>query len=160
MDPLQAFRLIDARLDEGVHQDQLSTLRQRLAGELLGSPALVNETLAAGFELVTHTAGATAGLDRAGLMAAAGRLGSVLMWAELTDLAVDREIVAGQGLLRTLAGTSLTTMTIALFVRYDDDARMTSEVAYMNPQSQATVPAGAGLPSREQLRDLLGYPKE
>ena len=49
-------------------------------------------------------------------------------------------------------------MTIALFARYDG-AQMTAEVAYMNPQSEGSVPADHGLPAAEQLRELLGYPK-
>ena len=108
MDPLQAFRLIDSRREQGLRRDQLMTLRRRLAGELLGDHRLVDETLAADFELVTHTEGKTAVLNRAALLTSVRRLGSgsALMWVELADLAVDNDVIAGQGLLRTLAGTS------------------------------------------------------
>ena len=159
MDPLQAFRVIDARLDRGLHHDQLTTLRQRLAGELLGSPDLVDETLGPDFELVTHAQGTTAVLDRASAIAATGRLRSVLVWGVIADLVADETAIAGHGLLRTLAGTSLTTMTIAHFARFDGK-RMTSEVVYLDAPSRATVADDVGLPPREQLRDLLGYRRD
>ncbi len=159
LDPLQAFRLIDARREDSPHRDQLTTLRQRGAGELLSAPDLVDETLGADFELVTHTGGASAVLDRAGAIAATARLGPVLVWGVIADLVADDAGIAMHGLLRTLAGTSLTTMTIAYFARFDGK-QMTSEVVYLDAPSQATVADDVGLPPREQLRDLLGYRRD
>lgn len=158
-DLLQAFRLIDARLDTSAYREQLATLRRRLAGELFGAPELVDATLAAGFELVTHMQGWTAVLDRDAVLASARGQGAAVVWVELADLAVDRKVVAGHGVLRTMLGSSLTTAPLAFFIRFDGGL-MSSEALYLDVASETATPPDAGIPPRGHLRDLLGYPEE
>jgi hypothetical protein len=155
VDPLQAFRVIDARLGPSAHRERLMTLRKRLAGELLGAPELVDATLAADFELVTHAQGITVVLDRSAVIASARGQGAAVMWLELADLAADHGVVAGHGVLRTLLGSLLTTAPLAFFIRFDG-AAMSSEVLYLDAASETAAPPEAGIPSRELLRDLLG----
>jgi hypothetical protein len=155
VDPLQAFRLIDAKLDRDTHREQLTALRRRLAGELLGAAELVEATLAADFELVTHAQGRTTALNRDAVIASARGQGTAVIWVELADLAVEHGVVGGHGVLRTMAGSLLTTAPLAFFTRFDGRL-MTSEVLYLDVASETPVPPEAGVPSRERMRDLLG----
>jgi cytochrome P450 family 142 subfamily A polypeptide 1 len=168
-DPLQAFRLIDARRDTCVRRDQLLALRKRLAGELLGEPGLVAATLTADFQLTLHGPDHTMALDRAAIVASAARPGRVLTWLELAELAVDYRagdygtrdlgagdhgLIAGHGVMRTAFGTSLTTAPISFFIRLDG-ALMTAETVFLGVSSETALADGAVLPAREQLRAFL-----
>jgi hypothetical protein len=171
---LQAFRLIDLRIAEGAHRDQLQSLKNRLAGELLGDADLVAETLAPDFELVTHVSGVTAVTGRDAIIAGIQGLGQAnagtLMWIELDALVCDRDAIAGHGALQTLGpdvddahpatsanpqGLRLTTMPLALFLRFDGNL-MSSEVIYLDPAAtRIEALTHASTPSPERLRDVL-----
>jgi hypothetical protein len=156
LDPLGVFQLIDAKLKTSPHREQLSVLRRRLAGEVAGVPELVDETLAPGFTLVMQAGGARRVLGRDAVIAAARGSAAGLSWAEADDLVVDDGVIAGHGRLCTLAGTSVSSAPFAFFITFDGKL-MTSEVLYLEAASQADAPDDA-LPTRERLRELLGYP--
>jgi hypothetical protein len=167
-DLLQAFRVIDDALGASACRGGLLAFRERLAGELLGEAERVATALGPGFELVTHAHGATTVTSRDAVIASIRALGETgaVIWAELDDLAADRGVVAGHGLLRTLTvaadggsegpGRSrLTTVPFAFFIRFDGEL-MSSEVLYMDAAASQTIMLrDATMPSRERLRHLV-----
>jgi hypothetical protein len=176
---LQAFRLIDDRLAAGAVSGPLLSLRRRLAGELLGDPELVSSTLAENFELGTHAGAALTVSGRQAVIASVERMADpaarVLMWVKFDDLLSDRDAIAVQGDLLTIRsvaargpettvggqpGLSLTSMPIALFLRFRGDL-MTSETIYLNSaaSTSSTLP-NQPMPSAERLRAILGIPAQ
>src|SRR5262245_27334149 len=149
-DVLRAFRLIDRRLataPDSWSPRLLRPLRDRLAGELIGDADRVGRTLGPAFTLVTHAGGTSTTTDRAGIVETIRRQGqakgAAMTWLRLADLVVDRDTIAGQGVLRTLlagplaarqgwrdvapADRCLTTIPIAFFLRFADGL-MVSEI--------------------------------
>jgi hypothetical protein len=86
-------------------------------------------------------------------------------------LVCDRHAIAGHGVLQTLGpdvdaadpttapnpqGLRLTTMPLALFLRFDGNL-MTSEVIYLDPAAtRSKALTHASTPSPERLRGILG----
>jgi hypothetical protein len=156
---LQAFRVIEEHLVRGAPAPPLRTLRERLAGELLGDDRRVAATLAPDFALVTHTGGTATTVAGRDMVDGIGRQGNagVMLWIGLDDLVVDSDVAAGDGLLHTFRTDpcSLTTFPIAFFIRYADGL-MASEVAFMDVSAAVTTPIPAGTkPSVDRLRLLL-----
>jgi hypothetical protein len=154
---LQAFRLIDARIDRS---GSLAVLRERLAGELLGDADRVAATLAPDFELVSHTGGPAATVPASSIIESIRRQGEsgALMWVELDHLLAEADLVAGEGVLRTYRSDegTVTSFPLALFVRVPGD-RMAHEVAYMRMDAAETVEVAAGaMPPADRLRSILG----
>jgi hypothetical protein len=165
LDELQAFRLIDSLLAAGPSRPSLHTLRNRLAGELLGDADRVASTLAVDFELRTVTSGSSTTADRQALIESVRRQGEgdAAMWMELEDLVVEETAIAGQGALNMLRpapaevepSAYVTSIPLAFFLRFDG-ALMTSEVIFMeSPHPEATVLRTGPRRSREQLRAML-----
>jgi hypothetical protein len=158
---LQAFRVIGDRLDGGEPAPPLLTLRERLAGELLGDGQRVAATLAPAFSLVTHTGGPPSTIAGRVMVDGISRQGNagVMLWAELDDLLVETEVAAGDGLLHTFHPEpgSITSYPFAFFIHYAGDL-MESEVAFLDASAAVTtsLPHGAR-PSVEHLRSLLDF---
>jgi hypothetical protein len=158
---LQAFRMIAGRLEGDTPAAPLRTLRERLAGELLGDEQRVAATLDPAFTLVTHTGGpssTTSGPDMVDGIKRQGEIG-VMLWVSLDELVVDTDVVAGEGLLHTFhTDTSfLTTFPLAFFIRFTVDGLMASEVAFMDVAAAVTTALPNVTPSFERLRSLLDF---
>jgi hypothetical protein len=152
---IQAFKHIDAlRVDEPL----LDVLHRRLIAELFGDGDSVAAILEPDFKLVVHSAGNTSTLpaDTVAAGVQAQRSAGTLLWTEFDELVVDGQLVAGSGTFCTLkiAGHSLTTMPVAIFLRFTA-SRMASELAYMGGHSAATAVAPDDMPSIERLRAQL-----
>jgi hypothetical protein len=163
-DVLQAFHLIDRRLAAAPAPDALRLLRQRLGGELIGDADRVAATLAPAFTLVTHAGGTVTTTDRAALVETVRRQGrshgAVMTWIQLADLLVDRDAIAGHGVVRTLlaatmtgpgwpdldpADRCLTTIPLAFFIRFAAGL-MVSEEIYLDAgaSERAVLRQGSG----------------
>jgi hypothetical protein len=159
---LQAFRMIAERLAGDAPAAPLHTLRERLAGELLGDDQRVAATLDPAFTLVTHTGGpssTTSGPDMVDGIKRQGEIG-VMLWVSLDDLVVDADVVAGDGLLHTFRTdtSSLTTFPLAFFIRFTVDGLMASEAAFMDVAAAVTTSLpNVATPSFERLRSLLDF---
>lgn len=158
---LQAFRMIAGRLEGDTPAAPLRTLRERLAGELLGDEQRVAATLDPAFTLVTHTGGpssTTSGPDMVDGIKRQGEIG-VMLWVSLDHLVVNTDVVAGEGLLHTFhTDTSfLTTFPLAFFIRFTIDGLMASEVAFMDVAAAVTTALPNVTPSLERLRSLLDF---
>jgi hypothetical protein len=140
----------------------LLTLRERLAGELLGDDQRVAATLAPAFTLVTHTGGTTSTISGRDMVDGIRRQGQtgVMLWVQLDDLAVGSDVVAGNGLLHTFRPdtSALTTLPLAFFIRYAGDGLMTSEVIFMDLSASSTTPIPSDTaPSIGHFRTLLDF---
>jgi hypothetical protein len=157
---LQAFQVIDGRIEEGARLAPLSSLRERLAGELFGDAERVAATLASDFVLVTHTGGPPTTLAGRDMVAGIGRQGEAgaMLWTELDDLVVEPHVVGGSGLLHTFRPdpASVTSFPFAFFIHFMGGL-MTSEVAFMEVSTAVTTPLAAGArPSLEGFESLVG----
>jgi hypothetical protein len=162
---LQAFQVIGERLAGGAPAAPLHTLRERLAGELLGDAPRVAATLAPTFTVVTHTgrpASTVSGRDMVEGIKRQGETG-VMLWVQLADLVADSNVVAGDGLLHTFRSdaSTVTSFPLAFFIRYAVGGLMASEVAYMDVAATVTtsLPKETA-PSIERLRSLLDFSAE
>ncbi|MDT3443195.1 MULTISPECIES: hypothetical protein [unclassified Pseudofrankia] len=174
-DVLQAFRLIEQRLVETPEHSGLRLLRERLAGELIGDADRVGTTLGPTFTLVTHAGGSVTRTDRAALVETIHRQGSAkgaaMTWLRLDDLVVERDVIAGQGVLRTLltaalaqrqgwrdigpADLCLTTIPLAFFIRFAGDL-MASEVLHLAADaSERTVLTNGSRPDPDHCLRLI-----
>jgi hypothetical protein len=159
---LQTFQMITERLANNAPALPLHTLRERLAGELLGDDQRVAATLAPAFTLVTHTGGATSTISGRDMVDGIRRQGEagVMLWVQLDDLVVGTDVVAGDGLIHTFRPdtSALTTFPLGFFIRYAIDGLMTSEVVFMDLSATVTtsLPNGTA-PSIERLRVLLDF---
>jgi hypothetical protein len=181
IDYLSSFRLIDGRLattSDERSRSILTGLRERLAGELVSDANRVLERLGEGFTLRTHLPGGAEAVTTReemaqGFLQMEASAGQLVMWVDLTHLAVDGTVLAGDGLLYSLvAGPTAramygdlvtgasevvrTTSRIAFFIDHDETGRlMTSEDLYMDPAALAIEEVNAAIPSRSDLLESM-----